>query len=186
MGFLFKSKAERERERKMKFNSSKRLIERHIAENEKQFQKYRELAVRAKQTQSPQLDKIKNIMLGIRQSIAKLNELLLTLELIQQNKQQAEGMAAFASAMQVATKSMADLLQGFNPAQLSADYDLAMQQADELDEQMELVLGEIDAASAHFPAQDLSDMEQLIDDDVRRSEEDLLGGGLRSRQGERS
>ncbi len=184
MGFLFKSKAERQRERHLKFMQNRKMIQRHITENEKQFDKYRALAVRAKQTHSPQLPKIMGIMLRTQQSISKLNELLLSLELIYQNKKQAESMGAFAVAMQAATKSMADVLDGFDPNQLSADYDKAMQQAEELDEQMDMVFDEIDSSTTSLPAKDMADIEALIHDDVKRVENALLNSKGSSKQGE--
>lgn len=140
---LFESAAARERRRRIQIRKAMTFINKEIANCRQHTKGYVEKAKRAKQIgDREQLEKFR---LAWRRTVNMQNQLerqLLGIEGMVQLKNQAEASSKFAGAMNAISKSIADLFGKIDFARTQASLAQAREQAQALEEEMNLLLDE--------------------------------------------
>ena len=135
---LFKSKQEREMERRMQVKQGRRKVERHIKTQEKQVQRYWELAIRAyKLRNRDMLLKLANLISKTKADIKRWEERLLYFDMIEALRDQALAGAEFAKAFQAMSET---ILESADPNMLNSiqiELERSMMVADELEDRLE-------------------------------------------------
>lgn len=142
---LFKSESERRAERNLQVKRAMREIQKNIQRNGEMIENYKKKAVRAKQIgDTSQLNVIRGAMKQTMNLRRTQERQLLAIETAMQIKDQAESVNVFAEAMRSVSKAIGAVYSKVDIANNMKDYEVAMNKASTLQDQMDLFL---DAAS---------------------------------------
>lgn len=149
---LFKSREEKELERKIKAKEGKRRIERHIVKQRKNIEKYWGLAKRAARLQDNKtFEQIAAFILATQKDIERWEHSLLYFEMVEARRDQVAAVADFARAYDAMAKSM---LANSNPASMAKiqmDVERGIMRAQSMDDMlsdfMEISEGILDDAT---------------------------------------
>lgn len=177
---LFKTSAERKRERDLQVRKGLQAIRRNIRSLEKNLKDYRAKAVRAKQLEATeQLNMLRDV---IRRSMAQMRlqeRQLLAIETAVQMKNQAEVAEQFAASMVAVSRSISEAFGSVDMDATLANYEQAMARAEDMEQRMELfldltadVMSSEDAAGAELVS--MEEIDRLIEQDVEAAEASRL------------
>jgi len=177
---LFKTSAERKRERDLQVRKGLQAIRRNIRSLEKNLKDYRAKAVRAKQLEATeQLNMLRDV---IRRSMAQMRlqeRQLLAIETAVQMKNQAEVAEQFAASMVAVSRSISEAFGSVDMDATLANYEQAMTRAEDMEQRMELFLdltadamSSEDAAGAELVS--MEEIDRLIEQDVEAAEASRL------------
>ena len=140
---LFKSAAERERERKIQIRKAVNFIKREIGGCRKNQAGYLGKAKRAKKLgDKEQLAKFRSAWRRTVRTQGQLERQLLSIEGAVQLKNQAEASSKFADAMNAVSKSIASMFEKVDFAKAQAAFEEASEKAHTLEEEMNVMLDE--------------------------------------------
>lgn len=138
---LFKSKEERRLERTMQVRRALTHLRRQIKDSDKYEQAYIEKAKRARKLGwNNQYEFLRKAIKKTANVKVRLERQLLALESASQIKEQTEGHAQFASAMNALSKSIAEAFGVADLAKTQVNFEKAMAQAESLEERMDTFL----------------------------------------------
>jgi hypothetical protein len=135
---IFKSKQEKEIERKIKAKQGKKTVERHVQRQKANLEKYRGLAKRAYRLDDTKMfEQIATFILATQRDVTQWERRLVYFDMVEAQRDQVLAAAEFAQAYQEMAKSM---LASANPADLAKiqkDIEVAMMRSDMMEEVME-------------------------------------------------
>ncbi len=135
---LFKSKQEKEIERKIKARQGKKTVERHVQRQKANIEKYWALAKRAYRLKDTKMfEQIATFILATQRDVTQWERRLVYFDMVEAQRDQVLAAAEFAQAYQELAKSM---LASANPADLAKiqkDIEVAMLRSDMMEEVME-------------------------------------------------
>ncbi len=175
---LFKSQQEKEMERRMQVRQGRRKVERHIKTQQKQVQRYWELAKRAYNLGNrDMLLKLANLISKTKQDIKRWEERLLYFDMIEAMRDQALAGAEFAKAFQAMSQT---ILASADPSVLNSiqlELEKSMMVADELEDRLEDFQSSMDdlleATSADEKAE-LSEILRIIQSEAEKEPQEEL------------
>ena len=160
---LFKSKQEREMERRMQVRQGRRKIERHIKTQKKQVQHYWELAKRAYTLgNKDMLSKLVSLISKTKADIKRWEERLLYFDMIEAMRDQALAGAEFAKAFQAMSET---ILESADPAMLNniqIDLERSMMVADELEDRLEDFQSAMDDMLEASSSEDKAELAEIL------------------------
>ena len=131
---LFKSKQEKEIERKIKARQGKKSVERHVQRQRGKMKTYWELGKRAYRLKDVQaFEKIASFILATQKDITVWERRLLDFDVIEAKRDQVLAVAEFAEAYQEMAKSMLASTNPANLAKIQKDIDMALTRAEMMD-----------------------------------------------------
>lgn len=175
---LFKSKQEKETERRMQVKQGRRKVERHIKNQKKQEKRYWEMAQKAyKLGNKDMLLKLARLIAQTRQNIKMWDERMLYFDMIEAMRDQALAGAEFAKAFQSMSES---ILASADPAMLNKiqlDLEKSSIVAEELEDRLEDFQSSMDdmlEESSSEEREELSEIMSIIRTEAEKSPEDAL------------
>jgi hypothetical protein len=161
---LFKSQAEKDMERRMQVKKGRRTVERHIRTQEKQVQRYWELAKQAYRLGNADiLKKLVSLISKTRLSIDEWKKRLLYFDMIEAMRDQALAGAEFAKAFQSMSET---ILDNADPAMLNniqMELEKSMMVAEELEDRLEDFQSSMDDMLADVgPEQDKAELTEIM------------------------
>jgi len=161
---LFKSQAEKDMERRMQVKKGRRTVERHIRTQEKQVQRYWELAKQAYRLGNADiLKKLVSLISKTRPSIDEWKKRLLYFDMIEAMRDQALAGAEFAKAFQSMSET---ILDNADPAMLNniqMELEKSMMVAEELEDRLEDFQSSMDDMLADVgPEQDKAELTEIM------------------------
>ena len=164
---LFKSKEERRIERSIQVRKGLTQIRRQIAANTKYEADYIAKAKRARKLGwNNQYDFLKKAIKKTATIKVALERQLLALESAAQIKEQAEGHAAFAGAMNALSTSIAEVFGATDMARTQVNFEKAMAQAESLEERINTFLEA--TSESMFSYEGGSEGELVSDGDIEK------------------
>lgn len=131
----FKSKQEKEIERKIKARQGKKSVERHVQRQKANIQKYWELAKRAYRLKDQKMfEQIAAFILATQRDVHQWEHRLLYFDMVEARRDQVLAAAEFAAAYQEMAKSM---LANSSPAQMAKiqkDIEVGIMRAELMDD----------------------------------------------------
>ncbi|GIW70690.1 MAG: hypothetical protein KatS3mg102_0232 [Planctomycetota bacterium] len=187
---LFKSKQERKLERDMEIRKGINACKRSIRELLRHEQEYIKKARRARQLGAE--DQVRFLKRTIRQTAAQrraLERQLLAIETAAQRKNQMEMQGQFARSLAMISKSIAEVFGDINWAEVQANFEKAMLQAETFEQQAELFLEasqETMFTEKAFDEEEVSEAEidRLIEEEAAHEEQRALDREIESGLGE--
>jgi len=135
---LFKSKEEKELERKIKAKEGKRRIERHIVNQRKNMTKYWELAKRAARLgDEKNFEQIAAFILATQKDVNHWERSMLYFDMVEARRDQVAAAADFAQAYEAMARSMLANSNPANMARIQLDVERGMARAQAMDSMME-------------------------------------------------
>lgn len=141
MGRLIKTRAQREMERELSLRKAMNTIKRHINNLGQNEKGYVAKARRAKQIGAgDQLNFLKSTLKKTASQRRLMERQLLNIETAKQIRDQTKAHAEFAKAMNVISRSIAQMFKGINLVKTQANFEKAMVNAQSVEEKMDLLL----------------------------------------------
>lgn len=135
---LFKSKQEKEIERKIKARQGKKTVERHVQRQKANIQKYWALAKRAYRLNDTKMfEQIATFILSTQRDVTQWERRLLYFDMVEAQRDQVLAAAEFALAYQEMAKSMLASASPADLAKIQKDIEVAMMRSDMMEEVME-------------------------------------------------
>ena len=160
---FFKSQQEKEMERRMQVRQGRRKVERHIKTQQKQVQRYWELAKRAYNLGNrDMLLKLANLISKTRQDIKRWEERLLYFDMIEAMRDQALAGAEFAKAFQAMSQT---ILASADPSVLNSiqiELEKSMMVADELEDRLEDFQSSMDDMLEATSSEDRAELAEIL------------------------
>ena len=160
---IFKSKQEKEMERRMQVRQGRRKVERHIKTQKKQVQRYWELAKKAYTLGNrDMLMKLVNLISKTRQNIKMWEERMLYFDMIEAMRDQALAGAEFAKAFQAMSDT---ILASADPAMLNKiqlDLEKSMMVADELEDRLDEFQSSMDDMLEATSSEDKAELAEIL------------------------
>jgi len=148
---LFKSKQQKELEKKMLMNRTKNNMSKQIQTLEQQKEKYKEAAIKAKQLNSQ--SQLNLALSGYKMAAAqqrRIQEMLLNFELTSQMKDMSQSTVDFLEGMSMFSKDIARLTKNSDFLKVQAQFELAMQGVEETTEKLDMFLETSDGSFGSF------------------------------------
>lgn len=135
---LFKSKQEKEIERKLKARQGKKAVERHVSRQRAIIQKYWELAKRAYRLKDVKMfEQIATFILMTQRDVTQWERRLVHFDMVEAQRDQVLAAAEFAQAYQEMAKSMLANTDPTSLAKIQKDIEVALMRADMMDNVLE-------------------------------------------------
>ena len=135
---LFKSKQEKEIERRLKARQGKKAVERHVSRQRTVIQKYWELAKRAYRLKDVKMfEQISTFILMTQRDVTQWERRLVHFDMVEAQRDQVLAAAEFAQAYQEMAKSMLANTDPASLAKIQKDIEVALMRADMMDDVLE-------------------------------------------------
>ncbi len=176
---LFKSKEERRIERNIQIRKALTQIKRQIAANAKHESDYVATAKRARKLGwNNQYEFLKKAIKKTATIKTALERQLLALESAIQIKEQAEGHAAFATAMNALSSSISEVFGATDMARTQVNFEKAMAQSESLEERMDAFLEAMSESMFSYEGSSEGelvsdgDIEKMLEEEVKHEEKE--------------
>ena len=138
---LFKSKQEKEIERKIKARQGKKSVERHVQKQRVNIEKYWGLAKRAYRLHDTKMfEQIASFILMTQRDITQWERRLLYFDMVEAQRDQVLAAAEFAQAYQEMAKSMLSSASPADLAKIQKDIEVAMMRSEVMEEAMDSLM----------------------------------------------
>ena len=163
MDFLEKRKQRKEIERKMQAKEGKRKINRHVHNQQKRMREYWELAKRAYRLgDRATFQKIAKAIASTRQDVNRWERLLITFELFEAQRDQAQAGAEFMKAFEAMAQSMLISADPADMARIMQQADMALAMADQMEDRLEDLMEMTDETLADIDAEHQGELSEIM------------------------
>lgn len=163
MDFLEKRKQRKEIERKMQAKEGKRKINRHVRNQQKRLREYWGLAKRAYRLgDRPTFQKIAKAIASTRQDVNRWERLLITFELFEAQRDQAQAGAEFMKAFEAMAQSMLISADPADMARIMQQADMALAMADQMEDRLEDLMEMTDETLADIDAEHQGELSEIM------------------------
>lgn len=177
MDFLEKRRQRKEIERKMEAKEGKRKINRHVRNQQKRLRQYWDLAKRAYRLgDRPTFQKIAKAIASTRQDINRWERLLVTFELFEAQRDQAQAGAEFMHAFEAMAQSMLVNADPADMARIMQRADMALALADQMEDRLEDLMEMTDETLADLEVEHQGELAEIMAAIQGEAEEDVEPG----------
>jgi hypothetical protein len=163
MNFLERRKQRKEFERRAQAKEGKRKINRHIRNQQKRLREYWALAKRAYTLgDRPTFEKISKAIAGTRQDINRWERLMVTFELFEAQRDQAQAGAEFMAAFEAMAKSMLINADPADMARIMQQADMALAMADQMEDRLEDLMDMTDETLADVEDEQQGELAEIM------------------------
>ncbi len=163
MDFFERRKQRKEIERRMQAKEGKRKINRHVHNQQKRLREYWSLAKRAYRLgDRAAFQKIAKAIAGTRQDINRWERLLITFELFEAQRDQAQTGAEFMKAFEAMAQSMLISANPADMARIMQQADMALAMADQMEDRLEDLMEMTDETLAGLEAEDKGELAEIM------------------------
>ena len=163
MDFLEKRKQRKEIERKMQAKEGKRKINRHVRNQQRRLREYWGLAKRAYRLgDRPTFQKIAKAIASTRQDVNRWERLLITFELFEAQRDQAQAGAEFMKAFEAMAQSMLISADPADMARIMQQADMALAMADQMEDRLEDLMEMTDETLADIDAEHQGELSEIM------------------------
>ena len=163
MKFLEQRKQRQEYERRAKAKEGKRKINRHIRNQKKRLRQYWDLAKRAYRLgDKATFEKIAKAIASTRQDINRWEKLLVTFDLFEAQRDQAQAGAEFMRAFEAMAKSMIISADPADMARIMQQSDMALSLAEEMEDRLEDMMELTDETLADIEMEHQGELAEIM------------------------
>jgi len=176
---IFKSEQEKDIERRMKVKQGRRKVERYIKDQQRQVQRYWELAKRAYRLSDQEiLKRLVSLIARTRRNINVWERRLLYFDMIEAQRDQAVAGAEFAQAFEAMAQTILSHAEPAELARIQANLERSLMVADELEDRLEDFQASLDemleqAATAE-EREELAEIVQMIQKEAEQEPETVV------------
>jgi hypothetical protein len=172
----FRSKGEKEIERRMRVKQARRKVERFIKDQQQQVQRYWELAKRAYRLNDQEiLKRLVSLIMQTRRNINIWERRLLYFDMIEAQRDQAVAGAEFAQAFEAMAQTILSLAKPAELARIQAKLEQSLMVADVLEDRLEDFQASVDEmlkqAETGEERKELAEIMQMIQKEAEQEPE---------------
>jgi len=177
MDYLKRRKERKEFERKAQAKEGKRKINRHVRNQKKRLRQYWELAKRAYRLgDRPTYTKIAKAIAGTRQDVNRWERLLVTFELFEAQRDQAQAGAEFMRAFEAMAKSMIISADPADMARIMQRSDMALALAEQMEDRLDDLMEMTDETLADIETEHEDELAEIMAAIQAEAEEEVEPG----------
>jgi hypothetical protein len=163
MEFFEKRRQRKEIERKIQAKEGKRKISRHVRNQQKRLREYWDLAKRAYRLgDRAAFQQIAKAIASTRQDINRWERLLITFELFEAQRDQAQTGAEFMRAFEAMAQSMLISADPADMARIMQQADMALAMADQMEDRLEDLMEMTDETLADIDAEHQGELSEIM------------------------
>ena len=177
MDFLERRRQRKEFERRARAKEGKRKINRHVRNQQKRLRDYWGLAKRAYRLgDRPTFEKIAKAIAGTRQDINRWERLMVTFELFEAQRDQAQAGAEFMRAFEAMAESMLVSADPADMARIMQQADMAVAMSDQLEDRLEDLMEITDETLADVESEQQGELAEIMKAIQSEAEEEAEPG----------
>lgn len=163
MSFFERRKQRKEFERRAQAKEGKRKINRHVRNQQKRLRQYWDLAKRSYRLgDRPTFEKISKAIAGTRMDINRWERLMITFELFEAQRDQAQAGSEFMRAFEAMAKSMLISADPADMARIMQQADMALAMADQMEDRLEDLMEMTDETLADVEAEHQGELAEIM------------------------
>jgi hypothetical protein len=177
MDFIQRRKQRQEIERRMQAKEGKRKIQRHVRNQQKRLQQYWQLAKRAYRLgDRVNYTKIAKAIAATRQDVNRWERLLVTFELFEAQRDQAQAGGEFMKAFEAMAKSMLVAADPADMARIMQRADMALALADQMEDRLDDLMDMTDETLAEIETEHQGELAEIMAALQKEAEEEIEPG----------